>query len=222
MGHGDDDRRRSVICAASECWSVRTSTCPSRGTRSATTDGSGRACRRSGRCATRAHVSSSPPTSDAPRASPTTKYSLAPVARRLGELLGSKVAFARTPSGPVRGPPSKVWVTARSPCWRTCGSTPARPARTTPSAVPSPSSWRLSRTCSSPTVSGSCTASRPACTTWPSCSRTRWAAWSRPRSTCCGASPTTRSGPMPSSSAGRRSPTRSASSTTCSARPTGS
>ena len=78
-------------------------------------------------------------TSAGRRARPRPKYSLRPVAARLGELLGRPVAFAdRHGRAAPRRRSSPRSPTATSRCWRTCGSTPGRPARTTPSAAPSP------------------------------------------------------------------------------------
>ena len=111
--------------------------------------------------------------------------------------------------------------TARSPCWRTSGSTRARPARTTPSAARSPTS--------SPRSADVFVSDGFGVVHRKQASRVRRRAAAaarhgrpgrRPRSTCCAGSPRTPSGPTSWCSAARRSPTSSASSTTCSARPT--
>ena len=184
-------RLASATYAASGSWSGPTSTC--RSTAPTITDdgrirasvpdhpGAGRR-RRPGRRRAR--------TSAGPKGAPEPAYSLAPVAARLGELLGADVAFATDTVGEsARGDGRRARRTARSRCSRTCGSTRARPARTTPSAARSPTSSPRSPTRSSPTGSGSCTASRPASTTSRSGCRTRWAAWCAPRSRCSGGSP---------------------------------
>ncbi len=87
---------------------------------------------------------------------------------------------SRSPTTPSATPPATPWTTCRtatSPCWRTSGSTRARPARTTRCAARSPTSWRRSPTSSSATASAWCTASRPPCTTSRSGCRTPWAGW---------------------------------------------
>ena len=61
------------------------------------------------------------------------KYSLAPVAGRLVELLGTEVTLADH-GDEATGRGRSAWPTAASCCWRTSGSTRGRPARTTPSA----------------------------------------------------------------------------------------
>ena len=60
----------------------------------------------------------------------TPKYSLAPVAARLGELLGSQVALADGPGRRV-GPRDRrrAAPTATSRCWRTSGSTPGETSK---------------------------------------------------------------------------------------------
>ena len=81
-----------------------------------------------------------------PKGAPDPAYSLAPVAARLGELLGAPVAFATDTVGEQRpGRRRRLSPTARSRCWRTSASTRARPARTTPCAAPSPTSSPGSR-----------------------------------------------------------------------------
>ncbi len=105
---------------------------------------------------------------------------------------------------------SRRWPTATSCCSRTSASTPVRPARTTPSAVRSPTSSPPWATPSSATASASSTASRPASTTSPSACRTPPAASSSPRSRCCAGSPRSRSARTSSCSAARRCRTSSA------------
>ncbi len=61
------------------------------------------------------------------------EFSLAPVAKRLGELLGADVAFASDVVGDSARAAAEASRTAASRCWRTCASSRARPARTTPS-----------------------------------------------------------------------------------------
>ena len=145
-----------------------------------------------------------------------------PVAARLGELLGADVAFATDTVGDERpARPSTGSATARSRCWRTSASTPGETSKDDAERGAFADQLaalgrrvrlrRLRRR--APQAGHRCTTSRSGC-------RTRWAAWSRPRSTCCAGSPRTPSGPTSSCSAARRSPTSSASSTTCSARPT--
>ena len=64
------------------------------------------------------------------------KYSLAPAAQRLGELLGTDVKLASDVVGDVgAGGHRARWPTARSPCWRTSGTSRARSPRTRPSAA---------------------------------------------------------------------------------------
>ena len=51
------------------------------------------------------------------------------------------VALAGDVAGRSAPPPWPGWPTARSPCWRTCASSPARPARTTRSGRGWPAGW---------------------------------------------------------------------------------
>ena len=89
-----------------------------------------------------------------------------------------------TPSASRPAPPWTRWPTVRSPCWRTCASTRGRPARTTPSGAPSPTSSPRSATRTWTTRSAPCTASTPASTTCrPGC-RTSPAGWCCARSRC--------------------------------------
>ena len=102
-----------------------------------------------------------------PKGKPNPEFSLAPVAERLGELLGAEVAFATDVVGESARPSSRRSATARWRCWRTCASTPARSPRTTPSAPSSPPGWPPSPTSTWATASARCTASTPASTTCP-------------------------------------------------------
>ena len=77
-----------------------------------------------------------------PKGAPEDKYSLKPAVARLAELASFKVSLADDTVGPSAKEAGRVRCrTARCWCWRTCGSTPARPARTTPNAAPSRTSW---------------------------------------------------------------------------------
>ena len=151
----------------------------------------------------------SPPTSAGPRAHRTRGTHCA--RSRPGSASFSAPRW-RSPRTPWASPRRRSWTpstTARSPCWRTSGSTPVRPARTTPSGARSPTSWPGWPTRSSATASASCTASRRRCTTWRSGCRTPWAGWWPGRSTCCVGSPRTPPAHTPWCSAVRRSPTSS-------------
>ena len=147
-----------------------------------------------------------------PKGEPDPAYSLAPVAARLGELLGQDVAFATDTVGEsaqatvagARGRPGRrarerAVQRGRDEQGRRRARRVRRPARGAAPDAPS-----------SPTASASSTASRPRSTTSRSGCRTRWAAWSRPRSTSCAASPSTPSARTWSCSAVRRCPTSSA------------
>ena len=210
--------------AASGSWSAPTSTCRSTAPPSPTTAGSAPVVadhrRRSptpgARVVVCAHLGR--PKGAAGRRS----TRLAPVAARLGELLGRPVAFATDTVGesrPGRGRgladgevallENLRFNAGRDQQGRRRARRLRRPAR------------RPRRRSTSATASARCTASTPASTTSRSGCRTPPAAWSPPRSRSCSSSPRTRSGPTSSCSAARRSPTSSASSTTCSTRSTG-
>jgi Phosphoglycerate kinase len=75
-----------------------------------------------------------------PGGKPDPRYSLAPVAARLAELLAKASSSPPTPPGPLPAPRSRGCGLAAWSCWRTCVSTPRRPARTTRSAASSPTS----------------------------------------------------------------------------------
>ena len=184
----------------------------------------GQRARRSRRWPTPAPGSSWSPTSAGRRASPDPTYSLAPVAARLGELLGAdgRLRHRHGRASRARAVVAGAGRRRGRRCWRTSASTPARPARTTPSAAPSPTS--------SPALAdvfvsdgfgvvhrkqaSRCTTSRSGC-------RTPMGGLVRGRDRgAAAAHREPRSGPTSSCSAARRSPTSSASSTTCSARPT--
>ena len=65
-----------------------------------------------------------------PKGAPEARYSLAPVAARLGELLGAPVELADRHGRRVAPRPSwPAWPMARWRCWRTCASTPGRRAK---------------------------------------------------------------------------------------------
>ena len=72
-----------------------------------------------------------------PKGGPDPKFSLAPVAGRLGELLGAEVTLADhgEEAQAAVGALGSATGTAGSCCWRTSASTPARRARTTTSAA---------------------------------------------------------------------------------------
>ena len=117
---------------------------------------------------------------------------------------GGPAVGAARPAGRVRrgrgrrvgrAPPRPGWPTATSRCSRTCGSSPPRPARTTRSGRCWRPGWPSSPTPTSATGSVPCTASTPASTTCPGCSRTRPGSWCWPRSPCCASSPPTRPRP---------------------------
>ena len=145
--------------------------------------------------------------------------SLRPVAARLGELLGQPVPLAeRRGRGVGRGPGGRAGRRRGRRCWRTSGSSRPRRARTTPSGPGSPPGWpRSAEPCTSATASAPCTASTPASTTCPRCSRTPPGTWSSPRSRCSASSPPTRPGPTWWCSAAPSRPTSWRSSATCSA-----
>ena len=122
----------------------------------------------------------------------------APVAARLGELLGQagrvrdrhgrRVRAARRVAG--------ARPTARSRCWRTSASTPGETSKDDAErGAFADQLAALGRRVRRRRLRRRCTASRPASTTSRSGCRTPRAAWSPPRSTCCGGSPTTPSGP---------------------------
>ena len=94
----------------------------------------------------------------------------------------------RSATRPV--PLSRLSPTAGSPLSRTSASTPVRPRRTTPSAAPSPTSWRSWPICTWATASVPSTASTPRSSTCrPGC-RTPRAISSPPRSVYSRSSPT--------------------------------
>ena len=64
-----------------------------------------------------------------PKGAPDPQYSLRPVAARLGELLGADVAFAEDTVGESARATVDALGTARSPCWRTSGSTPGETSK---------------------------------------------------------------------------------------------
>jgi phosphoglycerate kinase len=66
-----------------------------------------------------------------PGGRPNLKYSLAPVAARLGRLLGQEVDFPGDIVGTRPVPRSRPCAPAAWSCWKTCASTRPRPARTT-------------------------------------------------------------------------------------------
>jgi hypothetical protein len=102
------------------------------------------------------------------------RYSLAPVAARLGELLGRPVELAADTAGPS--------------------------AQAAVAAMSSPH-WPA---CTSRTGSASCTANKPVSTMSPCASRTRPATWSGPKSPRSAGSPRTSGGPTWWCSAARR------------------
>ena len=118
-----------------------------------------------------------------PKGEPEDRYSLQPVAVRLGELLGRDVAFATDTVGDsaretVDGLADGEVALLENVRFN-AGETSKDDAERGEFADRSPS-WP---TRSSPTGSAWCTASRRRSTTWRSGSRTRWAAWSPPSST---------------------------------------
>ena len=170
----------------------------------------------------RAHASSCAPTSGGPRATPEGRYSLAPgrgttrraagPRRRLRHRHVGESARAQRSTRPGDGDVVLLEnlrfdaaETSKDDDERAGVRRPARRARRR---------LRLRRR------SASSTASRPASTTSPACCPRPSVASSRPRSGCSVASPRTPSARTPWCSAVRRSPTSSASSTTCSRPPT--
>ena len=92
---------------------------------------------------------------------------------------GSASCSTPTSRWPTTSPgrtPARWWPPssrATSCCWRTSGSTPARPARWPRSARRSPPSWPPSPTSTCPTASASCTATRRRSPTSRACCPTR-------------------------------------------------
>ncbi len=127
-----------------------------------------------------------------PKGAPDPKFSLAPVARELGERLGKHVqlagdvvgtdALARA-EGLTDGDVLLLENIRFDP--RETSQDPAERAALAAELVELVDTPAGRRPRSSPTVSGWCTASRPRSTTWPSCCRTTPAPWWPPRSTCC-------------------------------------
>ena len=179
--------------------------------RSPTTAGSAPACRPSRRSPTPAPGSSSIAHLGRPKGEPDGQLLAAP-GRRAARRAARRRRRLRDRHGRGVGARDRrrPRPTARSRCWRTSGSTPARPARTTPSAVRSPTSSPAWPTRSSPTASASCTASRPRLRRRAAAAARHGRAGRAPRSRCCSGSPRTPSGPTSSCSAARRSPTSSA------------
>ena len=156
-----------------------------------------------------------------PKGEPDPKYSLAPVAARLGELLGKPVALAddvvgesaeATVAGLADGEIALL-ENIRFDARETSKDEAERGALADELAALADAS--------SPTASAWCTASRRRSTTSRCGCPTRPACWCSARSRRCGRRPTTRSGPTWWCWAVRRSRTSSASSPTCSPRPTG-
>ena len=123
--------------------------------------------------------------------------------------------------GVGRGPGGRAGRRRRRPA----GERPVRAGRDEQASTPSgpgsrPGSPRWPP-CTSAMASVPCTASTPACTTCPRCSRTPPGTWSSPRSRCSASSPPTRPGRMWWCSAAPSRRTSWRSSATCSAGPTG-
>ena len=81
----------------------------------------------------RAPRSSSPPTSAGRRTGPTRSSRWPLSRRRSASSSAGTSSWPATSSAPMRSPAPRGSPTATSCCWRTSASTPARPARTTPS-----------------------------------------------------------------------------------------
>ena len=112
------------------------------------------------------------------------KYSLAPAAKRLSELLGSQVTLA----GDVVGESARQTVAGLADgqvaMLENVRFEPAEESKDDAERGRWPIGTPPSVTSSCPTASASSTASRPACTTWPIGCSTPLVAWSRPRSRC--------------------------------------
>jgi phosphoglycerate kinase len=132
-----------------------------------------------------------------PKGGPDPKYSLGPVAERLGELLGVQVPLADL------GDEARATVDALG----AGGVALLENIRFDPRETSKNDDERAAL--ARETASAWCTASRRRSTTWPAtCLRTR-AGWCSPRSRCCAGSPRRRSGPTRWCWAVRRSPTSS-------------
>ena len=155
-----------------------------------------------------------------PKGEPDPAYSLRPVAARLGELLAPRWPSRPTPSVTTPAPRWPRSTTVRSRCWRTSGSTRARPARTTPSAGVRP---QLAALADAFVSDGFGVVHRKQASVYDVAQLLPHAMGGLVQTEVEVLRRLTEapSGPTPWSSGGRRCPTSSASSTTCSARPTG-
>src|SRR5699024_8982382 len=136
-------------------------------------------------------------------------FSLAPVAHRLGELLGTPVTLAEDTVGEGARSAAQELQDGQVLVLENIRFDPRRPPRTRPNVPHSPRTSPPWRMCTSPTGSAWCTANRPACTTSQRCCPAPSVAWCRKKWKRCGTPPKTRTAPTWWCSVVPRSPTSS-------------
>ncbi len=156
-----------------------------------------------------------------PKGAPEDRYSLRPVAARLGELLGQDVAFATDTVGESARSTVDGLADGQVAVLENVRFNPGETSKD--DAERGAFADQLAALADAFVSDGFGVVHRKQASVYDVAQRLPHAMGTlvgRPRSTCCAGSPTSPSARTSSCSAARRSPTSSASSTTCSARPT--